>query len=60
MIILQVATHSGDIDTVEVEEYDAESIADLINNHELNVIVLGNNIYSKIDIKSIKVTEQVE
>ncbi|WP_161877857.1 hypothetical protein [Alkalibacterium sp. MB6] len=55
MITLNIITHSGDQDRVEIEDYDAQVVAsDLNDNTNEHVIVLGNNIYSKIDIKSIK------
>lgn len=60
MITLQITTHSGDSDTVEVDEYDAESIASEINNNEINVVVIADNIYSRIDIKNIRVVESVK
>lgn len=57
MVKLEVSTHSGDVDIVEVESYDAEEIANQINNNEKLVISIGDNIYSRIDIKKIKKIE---
>lgn len=54
MIKLQVITHSGDIDEISVESYDAEDIANQINSNETLVIVIGDYVYSRIDIKQIK------
>jgi len=58
MINLELSTHSGETDTLEVESFDAEDVADKINNNEKNVIVLGGNVYSRIDIKNIKVVDK--
>lgn len=57
MIKLEVSTHSGDIDVVEVESYDANDMVNDLNNHEIQAIKIGLNIYSRIDIKNIKVIE---
>lgn len=57
MIKLEISTHSGDVDTVELEEYDAGELADKINNNDNLVILIGDNIYSRIEIKNIKVVE---
>lgn len=57
MIKLQVITHSGQEDVIEVEEYNPQEIAEKINGKEVQVIVFGKNIYSKIDIKYVKQIE---
>lgn len=57
MISLEVSTHSGDVDVIEVEEYDATQMANEINNNENLVILIGDNVYSRIDIKKIKKIE---
>lgn len=57
MIKLQISTHSGEMDILEVENYDPNEIADKINSQDVNVIVIAKNIYSKIDIKHIKIIE---
>ncbi|WP_373738794.1 hypothetical protein [Jeotgalibaca porci] len=66
-MIIEISTHSGTNEKVFVKEYDAQSVADIINGITKNetgnahhVIVLGNNIYSCIDIKTIKVVEVEE
>jgi len=59
MIKLEITTHSDEApEIVEVEEYDAQEVADMINTHERQVIVFGDNIYSKIDIKRIRKLEK--
>lgn len=57
MTKIEISTHSGDVDVVEVEEYAAEQMANEINNNEKLVISIGDNIYSRIDIKKIKKIE---
>lgn len=52
---IEVTTHSGDTEVVDVETYNAAELVQEINNkNDEHVIALGNSIYSKIDIKSIK------
>lgn len=60
MMKLEVTTHSGETDVIEVEEYDVQKITDL-RNGEQEAIAIGNYSYSRIDIKNIKpVQEHVE
>ena len=54
MIKLEISTHSGDIDVVEVVEYSANSVAEQLNNSELQAVVFGDNVYSRIDVKNVK------
>lgn len=58
MIKLEITTHSGDLDIIEVKEYDAETLNDLRNNNEIESILIGENSYSRIDLKNIKVIEK--
>lgn len=57
MVKLQLSTHSGEVDILEVQDYNPNELAEKINDNNINVIVLAKNIYSKIDIKNIKVIE---
>lgn len=57
MTKLEISTHSGDTDTVFVNSYNAEEVADLLNS-DTQAIVFGDNIYSRIDIKNIKKLEE--
>lgn len=68
-MILKLTRHStdGEVTLLEVENYDAKTVNDIINgnittegNIRQNTILLGNNIYSCIDIKAIEVVEQTE
>ena len=51
---LRVLTHSGEDAIVEVEKYNAKELAEKLNSHELNVIDIGDVVFSKIDIKLVK------
>ena len=64
MIKLEITTHSGLNDVVSVETYNATETADILNGitknesgNQYSVVVLGDNIYSCVDIKSVKITE---
>lgn len=57
MIKLEITTHSGDTDIIEVEEYDVQKITDL-RNGEQEAIAIGNHSYSRIDIKNIKPVDE--
>lgn len=72
MIKLEITTHSNTdekgrsiIEIVETEEYDAIETFNILNgitknetNNTYNVILLGENMYSCVDIKSIKVIKE--
>ena len=60
MIKLEITTHSGGSDVVEVEEYNAQEVAESLNDHEKLAIAFGDNVYSRIDIKNIKIAENAE
>lgn len=61
MIKLEVSTHSGSNDIVEVEHYDSNEIAEQLNNNEIQALAIGNNVYSRIDLKNIKpIVEEYE
>lgn len=66
-MILKLTRHStdGEVTLLEVENYDAKTVNDIINgnvktedNIRQNTILLGNNIYSCIDIKAIEIVEE--
>lgn len=58
MIRLKITTHSGDEDTVKVESYEADELAEQINDNDKQAIALGDNIYSRIDVKNIKLLDK--
>lgn len=54
MIELEISTHSGDIDVIKVDEYEPQEMATKLNDNDVHSILIGDNIYSRIDIKNIK------
>ncbi|MYL56327.1 hypothetical protein GLW20_02280 [Virgibacillus halodenitrificans] len=54
MVELEITTHSGEADIVKVDSFNADEMAIKINNHDMQVIAIGGNVYSRIDIKNIK------
>lgn len=54
MVEIEVSTHSGDIDVVSVEKYEPKDMAQKLNDNDVHSILIGDNIYSRIDIKNIK------
>lgn len=61
MVKLRIITHSGTEDIVDIDTYDAlETVKDLNNSSNEHVIAFGDNIYSKIDIKSVKPVVEAE
>jgi len=53
MIKLEISTHSGVVDIVEVEAYDVEEITNKRNDHTIEAIAIGDRSYSRIDLKNI-------
>ena len=51
---LKVTTHSGDEDNVQVTDYNSLEMAEKMNDENIQGIAIGNNVYSRIDLKSIK------
>jgi hypothetical protein len=58
-MILNVTTHSGLDDMVEVGSYDPISLAEQRNNNEIEAIVIGENVYSRIDLKNVRLIKEV-
>lgn len=54
MTKLEVSTHTGDIDVLQVKDYDPDDILQKLNDMEVQAIKIADNIYSRIDIKNIK------
>lgn len=59
MIKLEVSTHSGETDVIEVDEYDATEITELRNGNK-EAIAIGDHSYSRIDIKNIKPMNMIQ
>jgi hypothetical protein len=60
MVKLRITTHSGEDDIVEVDVYDAVEINEQRNDPEILGILIGQNSYSRIDIKNITIEEVIE
>lgn len=54
MMSLKVTTHSGDEDNVQVTDYNSLEMVEKMNDENIQGIAIGNNVYSRIDLKSIK------
>jgi hypothetical protein len=50
---LKITTHSGSEYLVTVENYDAAQVNDDLNNIEINTVVFGDVILSRIDVKAV-------
>lgn len=56
MVKLEITTHSSnEVDIIEVEQYDAQHINQQRNDDTILAILIGENSYSRIDLKNIKV-----
>ncbi len=56
---VEVSTHSGETDIVEVENFDADEITEL-RNGDKEAITIGNASYSRIDIKNVKPVKEAD
>lgn len=52
-MLLNISTHSGNNYEVFVEMYNAEELNEKLNDANVNTIVLGDVIVSRIDVKTI-------
>ncbi|WP_156035999.1 hypothetical protein [Virgibacillus halodenitrificans] len=57
MVKLEVTTHSGETNIVEVETYNAVEITEMRNDQSIESIAIGNCSFSRIDLKNIKPIE---
>lgn len=53
-IKLNVTTHSGDDDIVEVTEYNSDNLAESLNDIDIQSIAIGDHVYARIDVKNVK------
>lgn len=53
MIKLKVLTHNSGEYFTEVESFDPVTLNEQLNNNEVNTVVIGDLILSKIDVKVI-------
>jgi hypothetical protein len=54
MVKLRVLTHSGEDAVVEMENYNVAELNEQLNDNEINTVIIGDIIFSRIDIKLIK------
>lgn len=59
MFKLNVTTHSGLDDIVEVETYNPIELNTQRNDESIQAILIGPNSYSRIDLKNVKLIEEV-
>lgn len=52
-MILQIITHSGKEYETVVETYNPIQLNDEINNMDLNTVLIGDIILSRIDVKGV-------
>lgn len=57
---IRVTTHSGADDIVRVEDYDAADMESKWNDDQLQGIRIGDNVYSRIDLKGVKLVDEEE
>ena len=58
-MLLEISLHSSDkVRRVQVENYNPDEINEQRNNPEIESIKLGNNLYSRIDLKNIEILEE--
>jgi hypothetical protein len=53
LITLNIITHSGKEYETEVDNYDPVKINEDTNNLELNTVLIGDVILSRIDVKGV-------
>ena len=53
MINLKIETHDGKSYEKSVDSYDAITLNEQLNNNELNSVVFGDLVISRINVKSV-------
>jgi len=53
MTTLKIFTHDGLEYETTVDSYDPIALNEQLNNHEINTVVVGNIIISRINIKTV-------
>jgi len=54
LIKLEVSTHGGEVNIINVSEYNSDDMASKLNDSELYAIAIGDFVFSRIDVKNIK------
>lgn len=57
---IEITTHSGDVDIIPIDEYDPQELIKQLNDEDVYAILIGENIYSRIDVKNIRVKKDDE
>ncbi|MFS0591706.1 hypothetical protein AB1L05_08900 [Cytobacillus horneckiae] len=57
---VKITTHSGNEYLTDVESYDANDLNEKINDQSIITILIGNKIFSRIDIKFVGPVEEIE
>jgi hypothetical protein len=53
-MVLTILTHDGlTYENVHVESYDSVALNEQLNNNEINTVVIGDLIFSRINVKSV-------
>jgi hypothetical protein len=55
---ITILTHDGLTYETAVEAYDAVQLNDDLNNGEINTVVIGDMIFSRINVKSVVPTAE--
>ncbi|TYS14265.1 hypothetical protein FZC78_19100 [Rossellomorea vietnamensis] len=50
---IKILTHDGAEYTAAIEEYDAITLNEQLNSPEINTVIIGEFIFSRINIKSV-------
>lgn len=60
MTKLRILTHSGEEVIVEVENYNAQELNQKLNSPDVITVVIGDIIFSRIDVKLVKPVKDEE
>lgn len=60
MVKLKILTHGGETYETEVEVYDHVELHSQTNNTELNTVLIGDIIVSRINIKDVVPIREVD
>jgi len=53
MTTLQILTHDGNEYEETIEQYDAMALNEELNNNEINTVVIGKLIISRVNVKLV-------
>ena len=52
---IQVERNNGKIEIIEVDHFDADNIAEKVNNGQNIVVAIGDQLFSRIEIAHAKI-----